>query len=294
MSTKRAGINTLYLTATGLSGDDSLRFHKIRKPSTLKISEINTQKDYMGRELHNMMKFSMEAQSQHVGYYGIALALAAAKDGAVCEVKLDGDSGIFKFPDPTGCDVEIDITEKEAAIKYLIDRAYMIEDGKAQITAMSTNALTYPTPSNNKVAPSNTLGQLVAIKTGTSAAGAVDLITRESLESFKLSMKSKSNKTMFENRIPYMVEISAEIAHHGNDIVTTKDGYAIDYASNGFLFQFQYGSSQVCKIWFAPSTLAVTSESEIGDEKRNNKIKLSGGILLSETAYNGSDLITLG
>lgn len=278
----RSGIETILLGKTG-AAESTTAFHRIRKGASLIISSMDEAKDYLDRTFPNKLLFKAEVQSMHVNYLGICNALNILISNA--DIKMKTINGVFEFTN-VGCDVELDFNDKDRQIKYSMEYGMNYGDGMTAITTASTASYTPGT--DDKINAANYgLGDLDKIyRCDSSGAATADdiIIDKTYFDTWKLTMKTKSNKTAYGRIMPYGLTFGFELSCIGNDLTTLYSLGTMDFVTYGLLLQFN-NNTVITNLVFKPGVFNPLPEFEVSEDKRFAKIKYSGGVPINSSSF---------
>lgn len=289
MAISKRGIKRMIITASGQLGETSpsgLITTGTRKNGGLVISPLDTIKDHRERELRNLINFKAEMSSYQGRMRFLDMLISYLGSGydaqiACVDQTADGDGGIFNFVAMTGgLDFGIEYNAKERFLNLVLETAMEYEAAQTFIGASDNDELA-PAITNDPISGGNEYGQNFSLYAhpyycSIECPSGTELFSKKEIVDRKFSIKTKGYKNAYNEVVQPYLEVMLEIT--GADATITKMANILNKDMGASVVHKEYigGTSFYEKYSIAANLVTHKEEFNLGDEKREAKITISG------------------
>jgi|GEM_PF-3811834 len=250
---------------------------RLRKDAKLVITE-DPVKDVWDRSLPNWINFKIEAESIYNGIDIINMAHQYATSGAVmCEAQCinpDDDVFVFGFNNYLGYDFELELNPNERTLKHILEARFEYNTGKTIINDAKQNLRQWD--ANDQLAPWLYVNNKINFFS--------NFFDTNWIKDFKLSIKTVSEKTIWNRSLVNYLDVSLEITSYESKASVVKGLLDLGLlttcsitATDGFEFKIEQG------------VLFPQREATIGDKEKFSKLIFAGKLPLSAMVVNNTN-----
>lgn len=307
MSIAKRGIKRMIVTASGQMGETSptgLITTGTRKNGGLIISPLDEITDHRERKLRNLMNFKAEMSSYQGRMRFLDMLISYLGSGYDAQIacvnqSADGDGGIFNFEAMVGgLDFGMEYNAKERFLNLILETAMEYEAAQTFIGAADNEPLA-PAITTNPISGSNEYGQNFNLYAhpyycSIECPASTELFGKKEIVDRKFTIKTKGIKNAYNETVQPYLEVMLEIT--GADATITKMATILSKDMGASLVHKEYiaGTTFYEKYSIAANLLTHREEFDLGDEKREAKITISGLLTPDNFAFaygstNGGD-----